>query len=217
MWRSLCKVMKRLEQSLRMLKFQLFPPLYFNDFYDLRAEKNWERPLRAPTALRNFPLATRNFPLTRRNFSISEQKQRPFWAKKEEKALCLWTLSSSLYKGTTFFGKKQILLTYRNTPWNVKKTRFAQAGLCQVLYYEGRMDEHIQISKDRQAVNEWTNPSLQIWNNYRIFAPSQDYRKGESYMKLYLANPIYDTVFKYLMGMNVLPVPYSLLSWRKRW
>lgn len=35
---------------------------------------------------------------------------------KEEKAFCLRALSSSLYKYTTFFGKKQIVLTFEYNP-----------------------------------------------------------------------------------------------------
>lgn len=66
-------------------------------------------PPRAPTARRKISLATRNF-------SISKKKQRPIWAKKEEKAFCLRALSSSLYKYTTFFGKKQIVLTFEYNP-----------------------------------------------------------------------------------------------------
>lgn len=36
--------------------------------------------------------------------------------KKEEKAFCLRALSSSLYKYTTFFSKKQIVLTFEYNP-----------------------------------------------------------------------------------------------------
>ena len=90
-------------------------------FYSFRARKKFGKgPPRAPTARRKISLATRNF-------SISKKKQRPIWAKKEEKAFCLRALSSSLYKYTTFFGKKQIVLTFEYNPWNVKKTRFASA------------------------------------------------------------------------------------------
>ena len=99
-----------------------------------------KKPPRAPTAQRNFPLATRNFPLATSEISTSEEKQRPFWAKKEERAPCLRALSSSLYKYTTFSREKQIALTFRNNPRNVKMTRFAQASRSQVLYYDARID-----------------------------------------------------------------------------
>ena len=79
-------------------------------FYSFRARKKFGKgPPRAPTARRKISLATRNF-------SISKKKQRPIWAKKEEKAFCLRALSSSLYKYTTFFGKKQIVLTFEYNP-----------------------------------------------------------------------------------------------------
>ena len=69
-----------------------------------------------PTALRKKPLATRNFSLATSEISTSKEKLPPFRAKKEERTRCVWALSSSLYKYTTFFREKQTALTYRNTP-----------------------------------------------------------------------------------------------------
>ena len=124
-----------------MLKSNFFSRKNFNVFYSFRGRKFFGISRRAhQLAQRNFPLATRNFPLATSEISTSEEKQRPFWAQKEERAPCLRALSSSLYKFTTFSREKQIALTFRNNPRNVKMTRFAQASRSQVLYYDTRID-----------------------------------------------------------------------------
>ena len=143
-----------------------------------------ERPARATTALRKDPLALRKNPLATRNFRITEEKQPSFWAKKEEKPLCLWALSSSLYKYTTFFGKMQIALTFRNTPWTVKKTRFAQASGWRVLYYEARMGRRPHTARGDRWQN--THRFLHRNSHYSCFGAvwGGDWRRRWSVEKL---------------------------------
>ena len=82
-----------------------------------------------------FAKADKNFYL-RGKISYIRGKNHWFLDKNEEKTLCLWALSSSLYKYTTFFREIQIALTFRNSPRNVKMQRFAAARVGHVLYYE---------------------------------------------------------------------------------
>lgn len=78
-------------------------------FYSFRARKNRER------AAARTNCTEKNFARNEKFFYLKE-KTTANMGQKEEKAFCLRALSSSLYKYTTSFGKKQIVLTFEYNP-----------------------------------------------------------------------------------------------------
>lgn len=78
-------------------------------FYSFRARKNSGKGRRA------HQLHGENFARNEKFFYLKE-KTTANMGQKEEKAFCLRALSSSLYKYTTFFGNKQIVLTFEYNP-----------------------------------------------------------------------------------------------------
>lgn len=78
-------------------------------FYSFRARKNSGKGRRA------HQLHGENFARNEKFFYLKE-KTTANMGQKEEKAFCLQALSSSLYKYTTFFGNKQIVLTFEYNP-----------------------------------------------------------------------------------------------------
>ena len=119
-----------------MLKSNFFRAKNFNDFYEWRAEKNSGKAAARTNYTEKSFAHNEKFSPRNEKFFYLKGKTTAILGQKEERTHHLRALSSSLYKFTTFFGEKQILLTYRNTPWTVKKTRFAPDGRSHVLSYE---------------------------------------------------------------------------------
>ena len=123
-----------------MLKSNFFRPKNFNVFYNWKAE-NFSGKARARTN------CTEKFSARNEKFFYLKGKTTAILGQKRGESLCLRALSSSLYKDTTFFGKKQITLTFGYNSGNIKKTRSASTRVCLVLYYKAHTAGHFNGEK----------------------------------------------------------------------